>query len=246
MHTDDPLFLAVLDNPDDLALRAIYADWLQERSDPRGDFLRLLLYLASLQKGDPKIKEILVQIRAMRPSLNRHWVAIVDEFDCRVRAVCTVNLRISTYGSAPKKYRGATKVGHVERAFLVRNGWEHAGDGRSYSYVRPPAGSQAKNPVIPVEVPTDAELERLGTWFHQKGEESMRIFGPWIVRYRRANSVRYSIRVMTGPEQDQPWQDVRGPAEFEFGIGAPWGVTLSWRPDSDTPSWSRSTSHVVS
>lgn len=39
--TDASFLAAILDDPDDTALRLIYADWLEERGDPRGEFIRL-------------------------------------------------------------------------------------------------------------------------------------------------------------------------------------------------------------
>jgi len=35
------LLSAVLDRPDDLEPRLIYADWLQERGDSRGEFIAI-------------------------------------------------------------------------------------------------------------------------------------------------------------------------------------------------------------
>lgn len=40
MDTDDGFLSAVLANPADETLRLVYADWLDERDDPRGQFLR--------------------------------------------------------------------------------------------------------------------------------------------------------------------------------------------------------------
>jgi uncharacterized protein (TIGR02996 family) len=41
-HTDDIAFQrAILANPSDTTLKLVYADWLQERNDPRADYVRL-------------------------------------------------------------------------------------------------------------------------------------------------------------------------------------------------------------
>lgn len=232
---EKPLFHAVLDDPDDLARWSVYADWLQEQGDARGDYLRLLLALGPLETGDPQIAVIRSRLRELRPTLDRHWAAIFGEYQGRIREVRTVRLLIRTYGSAPKKYNGATKVGHVERALLVRNGWEYAGDGAGYSYARRPAGTKAKDPIIPVEVPTDPEIERLATLLRQDGRKALRlILGPWIIEYRESQTV------------EGPNGQVRGPASFEFGLGAPWSVRLSWKAGDDSaPHWMRSETSVV-
>jgi uncharacterized protein (TIGR02996 family) len=42
--TDERAFLAaILEQPDDDARKLIYADWLEERGDPRGEYLRLMM-----------------------------------------------------------------------------------------------------------------------------------------------------------------------------------------------------------
>lgn len=48
--SDEDGFLRAIDrNPDDHACRLVYADWLDERCDPRGEFLRLTCRLAELR-----------------------------------------------------------------------------------------------------------------------------------------------------------------------------------------------------
>ena len=39
--TDDAFLAAILATPDDDSPRLIYADWLEERGDPRGELLRV-------------------------------------------------------------------------------------------------------------------------------------------------------------------------------------------------------------
>ena len=41
MTHDEAFLQAIIDNPDDDAPRLIYADWLEERGDPRGEFIRV-------------------------------------------------------------------------------------------------------------------------------------------------------------------------------------------------------------
>jgi uncharacterized protein (TIGR02996 family) len=43
--TDNVLERALLDDPDDLAAHAAYADWLGEQGDPRGEFIQIQLAL---------------------------------------------------------------------------------------------------------------------------------------------------------------------------------------------------------
>jgi uncharacterized protein (TIGR02996 family) len=51
--TPDQAFLdAVVSVPDDVAPRLMYADWLEERGDPRGEFIRVQCELAAWRKDD--------------------------------------------------------------------------------------------------------------------------------------------------------------------------------------------------
>ncbi len=49
--THDGFLQAILDDSDDDSLRLIYADWLEERGDPRGEFIRIQCELARGMNG---------------------------------------------------------------------------------------------------------------------------------------------------------------------------------------------------
>src|ERR1700694_1500200 len=54
MNDEDSLIQAVLDTPDDDAPRLNYADWLAERGDHRGEFIRLQCQLWKTAAEDPR------------------------------------------------------------------------------------------------------------------------------------------------------------------------------------------------
>jgi uncharacterized protein (TIGR02996 family) len=54
MTPDDAFLQAILENPDDDTPRLIYADWLEERGDPRGEFIRIQCRLAMLSAADER------------------------------------------------------------------------------------------------------------------------------------------------------------------------------------------------
>jgi uncharacterized protein (TIGR02996 family) len=58
MTHDDAFIQAILEDPDDMSLRLIYADWLDERDDPRGQFIRTRVELDQYQENDPRRKEL--------------------------------------------------------------------------------------------------------------------------------------------------------------------------------------------
>ena len=53
--TEEEAFLtAVCERPDDDAPRLIFADWLEERGDPRGEFIRVQCIQARMAEGDKR------------------------------------------------------------------------------------------------------------------------------------------------------------------------------------------------
>lgn len=70
MDLEDAFLQDIRAHPDDDAPRLIYADWLDERNDPRGEFIRVQCALAALGDEDPRrwplekrVQELLGQYR---------------------------------------------------------------------------------------------------------------------------------------------------------------------------------------
>ena len=76
-HEDDPFIRAVLVDPENEAPRLIYADWLEERGDPRGEYLRLECYLATLSQDDPQLDPVLIRFRELHRQIDPAWRAAV-------------------------------------------------------------------------------------------------------------------------------------------------------------------------
>lgn len=82
MTYHDAFLQAILENPDEDAPRLIYADWLEERGDPRGEFIRIQCHLAAMSADDERRslleqheRELLARhqdswLRELRPLLN--------------------------------------------------------------------------------------------------------------------------------------------------------------------------------
>jgi uncharacterized protein (TIGR02996 family) len=51
---ESPFLQAIVEEPDDDTLRLIFADWLDERNDLRGDFIRAQCEVARLESANPK------------------------------------------------------------------------------------------------------------------------------------------------------------------------------------------------
>jgi uncharacterized protein (TIGR02996 family) len=75
--SDDRAFLdSIHDAPADAARWLVYADWLDDHNDPRGEYIRLVLALAVTTYPDPDRRR---RLNAVRPTLPRDWLAEVEQ-----------------------------------------------------------------------------------------------------------------------------------------------------------------------
>jgi uncharacterized protein (TIGR02996 family) len=80
MSEDQPFLRAILAAPEDAATRRLYADWLEERGDPRAEYLRLAAQLAAAPVGyqaAPGIRRRMIQLRTQLPA---PWLAILGDY----------------------------------------------------------------------------------------------------------------------------------------------------------------------
>jgi uncharacterized protein (TIGR02996 family) len=76
---DDPSFLeAIFQSPDDVAVRLVYADWLEERGDIRGELLRLRVELAGMKEKDRRRKKLLQRERELLPHCDERWLVLLE------------------------------------------------------------------------------------------------------------------------------------------------------------------------
>ncbi|MCA9072434.1 MAG: TIGR02996 domain-containing protein, partial [Planctomycetaceae bacterium] len=73
MTTEQKLFEAILQNPDDITLRLIFADWCDERSDPRGEFIRVQCELAESDSSDGAIPSLRRREAELLHQHRREW-----------------------------------------------------------------------------------------------------------------------------------------------------------------------------
>jgi uncharacterized protein (TIGR02996 family) len=71
-------------NPIDNTTRLVYADWLQDRDDPRADYLRVLCQWLDSRRKDEK--ELIERERELRPLANRRWLAEIRGMPVREKA----------------------------------------------------------------------------------------------------------------------------------------------------------------
>src|SRR5262245_42394378 len=76
---DEEAFLrAISATPDDDAPRLVYADWLDEHSDPRAEVVRLQVRLRQLSTSDPTYMELANRQQELRVGCPPYWLARLD------------------------------------------------------------------------------------------------------------------------------------------------------------------------
>jgi uncharacterized protein (TIGR02996 family) len=79
--TDDQAFLAAIRaSPEDDTIRLVYADWLDERGRPGGEFLRTEHALASLPLGQPRWHEAFAGRRRTSVGLSPEWCRAASRY----------------------------------------------------------------------------------------------------------------------------------------------------------------------
>jgi uncharacterized protein (TIGR02996 family) len=73
------LLAAIAAAPDDDAPRLVYADWLMEREDPRGDFIAAACKLAALDPGKKRDQLQSQVLGLMRKHVETWWVRTIQE-----------------------------------------------------------------------------------------------------------------------------------------------------------------------
>ncbi len=73
--TEDDLLAAILAAPDDDGPRLVYADWLQEQGDLRGEFIETAILAETLPDGDPRRDACRDRLNAMWRDEGERWAA---------------------------------------------------------------------------------------------------------------------------------------------------------------------------
>jgi uncharacterized protein (TIGR02996 family) len=78
MVENKDLLKAVTDAPQDDSLRLVYADWLEEHGDSRGDFLRLQVQLRALAPDHPHRPALEAELSCHRKGQSADWLIAVE------------------------------------------------------------------------------------------------------------------------------------------------------------------------
>src|SRR5262245_38736778 len=113
--TDHEAFLrGILQHPDDDAPRQVYADWLEERGDPRGEFIRVQCELARLPPDDPRWDALEQRefdlLRAHETEWTKDIKSIVSEWQFHRGFVDTVSMGARMFVDHAAKLFGRAPV----------------------------------------------------------------------------------------------------------------------------------------
>ncbi|MGL6075034.1 MAG: TIGR02996 domain-containing protein [Fimbriiglobus sp.] len=78
MNEDRAFLNAILANPQDRLLRLVYADWLEERGDPRSEYLRVACRLAEISEDCEERQSLQERVASLRAELPANWLAALD------------------------------------------------------------------------------------------------------------------------------------------------------------------------
>ena len=72
-QTNEDIVRNILENPDDVTVRLVYADWLDEQDNPRGEFIRLQCRLAEMDEDDPARQPLVARERQLLAAHKSTW-----------------------------------------------------------------------------------------------------------------------------------------------------------------------------
>jgi uncharacterized protein (TIGR02996 family) len=78
MNEELAFLTAIRDRPNDEATRLIYADWLEERGDPRGEFIRVECELATLSVRNERYNKLKERAKELAKKIDTLWLSIVS------------------------------------------------------------------------------------------------------------------------------------------------------------------------
>lgn len=113
--SEDEAFVARLRaNPDDETARLVYADFLDERDDPRGAYLRAEAAWVALQPQDEQYRPLYRELSRRAAALDPAWLVSASRVGHLVRTVCAPGPSY-TYTNAPEPDLRPEQVGLRKR-----------------------------------------------------------------------------------------------------------------------------------
>jgi uncharacterized protein (TIGR02996 family) len=80
MDNDEAFLRAITDNPNDSSVRLVYADWLEERGDPRAEFLRVQQAFTEISPNATGYRDLCEQEQKLVRQLDPVWLQRVRRY----------------------------------------------------------------------------------------------------------------------------------------------------------------------
>lgn len=80
MYNHAQFLQAILDQPEEDAPRLVYADWLEEQGDPRGEFIRIQCQLDALTEVDPDFRELYAREQQLLRKHKEAWLGPIADW----------------------------------------------------------------------------------------------------------------------------------------------------------------------
>src|SRR5262249_32635855 len=101
MSSDTEFLRAILDAPEDACARLVYADWLEERGDLRGEYLRLDTAFVKMPRRAKEHRRIHDRLIELRKTLDREWVTAVSRSPHDI----IKHMHVTIYPKSPGSWR---------------------------------------------------------------------------------------------------------------------------------------------
>ena len=85
MSEDESFLSRIFDDPGDNDLRLIYADWLEDRGDARGELIRTRSQLAALPAKHRQRKKLQQRDRVLTTCCDPDWLVMLERADWKLR-----------------------------------------------------------------------------------------------------------------------------------------------------------------
>jgi uncharacterized protein (TIGR02996 family) len=108
---DDESFLqAIVASPEDRSLRLVYADWLEERGDPRAQFIRIVDAMGHTPVCSARYRKLRLRRDALRPRLDGDWVKLMlrvpfPDIRLRIKELSKLDRERAIFASDSHQYR---------------------------------------------------------------------------------------------------------------------------------------------
>jgi uncharacterized protein (TIGR02996 family) len=123
VNEEEAFLQTIAENADDDLPRLIFADWLEERGDPRGEFIRVQCALARMPPDDPDRPQVEERERGLLGQYEHVWTdwlaRLVDHWEFRRGFVERVVMLPRSFVAHGKELLRAAPVRHIH--FFRRN-----------------------------------------------------------------------------------------------------------------------------